>query len=51
MRLSDVKLEQPANIPAISVTFWVLKFLRSREVKDLQSLNIQFIFVTFEVLK
>ena len=35
----------------MSVTFAVLKPLRSREVKELQPANISHMFVTFEVLK
>ena len=50
-RLSDVKAEQPWNIPLISITFKVLKFERLSDVKLGQPANIPPIFVTFEVLK
>ena len=46
---SDVKLEQPWNIPAIVVTFEVSKPDTSNDVKPEQLENIEFIIVTLSV--
>ena len=35
----------------MSNTFFVLKLVKSIEVKDIQPVNIPFIFITFSVLK
>ena len=46
-----VKLEHPANMLFISVTFDVLKLDKSILVNELQSQNTPFILVTLAVLK
>ena len=46
-----LSLLQPENIEDISVTFAVLKLLKSREERLLQPENIDDISVTFAVLK
>ena len=48
---SEMRPEQPSNIPLILVTFPVLKCVTSSEVSEEQPLNINFIFVTFSVLR
>ena len=48
--LRVVSVEQYPNIPSISVTLLVSKFLRSRVLTDEQSKNIYLIFVTLLVL-
>ena len=47
----DVRAEHPENIELISVTFEVLKLLKSSLSKLEQLENIQLISVIFEVLK
>ena len=46
-----VRALQPMNIYLISVTFAVLKLVRSSEVRAEHLSNIEFIFVTFSVLR
>ena len=49
--LMVISAEHPLNISIMSVTFWVLKCDKSREVKPEQPENIPPMSVTFCVLK
>ena len=51
LRSSEVRDEQPWNIPPMFVTLVVLKELRSSEVKDEQPQNIYSILVTLVVVR
>jgi hypothetical protein len=46
-----VSAEQSKNIYDMSFTFSVLKLLKSSEVRDVQPLNISYIFSTLPVVK